>query len=180
MSYDDPTRPLPPTDPRIPPPRPGAPLVSERVVVDGDLHWRQEIIDRLASLRTAVVLVAILAAAALGVGLWALVKADDNATSGRRAASAARVSALEQRVDALENRVGDLPTAGDIRDLSRAQRDLADRVAAAEKAARDAAQASGSNGQLRTAVQDLQTELQSFDKRIRALEQSAAQGTPTP
>ena len=72
MSSDDPTRRLPPADP----------------VAYGDaeeLLFREDVRDRLRSLTTAVVMLAVLAVAALGIAIWALLDARTAATRRPRA-----------------------------------------------------------------------------------------------
>jgi BMFP domain-containing protein YqiC len=84
---DDPTRRLPPVRQR------------QTVYVEPDeALWRQEVRDRLRSQTTAITLVAVIAIAALGVGLWA-VFAD---AQDKNAASVERTVRLEQRVQRLE------------------------------------------------------------------------------
>ena len=67
-----------------------------------ELRFREEVRDRLRSLKTTVVLLAVLAVVALGVAIWALLSSQDSGET--QGASASRVSALEDQVDELERR----------------------------------------------------------------------------
>ena len=76
MSSDDPTRRLPPANP----------------VAYGDaeeLLFREDVRDRLRSLTTIVVMLAVLAVAALGIAIWALLDGQDSGDT--QAASASQV-----------------------------------------------------------------------------------------
>lgn len=90
---DEPRRRLPPTHPSDVPPSAG----YEREVAaapEEELYWREALLDRLRSLRTAVVLLGIVAVAAVGVALWALLSADREGGGGR-----GRLDELEQQQD---------------------------------------------------------------------------------
>src|SRR5215218_8999130 len=117
---DEPTR-------RLPPAEGPAPRVREREYVEpeDDRAWVAELQDQLRSLRTAVVLLGVLAVAALALAAWALLKGDDESAPSGNGASAARVSQLEDRVDSLETKVDNRATKGDVNDLSAQQKDLA-------------------------------------------------------
>jgi DNA repair exonuclease SbcCD ATPase subunit len=71
-----------------------------------DSTWRAHVIDRLRSLTRALAVVAVLAVAALGIALWALLAEDDD--DGRTRARAVR--ALEDRVERLEAQVDRAPS----------------------------------------------------------------------
>jgi uncharacterized protein HemX len=71
-----------------------------------DSTWRTHVIYRLRSLTRALAVVALLAVAALGIALWALLAEDDD--DGRARARAVR--ALEDRVERLEAEVDRAPS----------------------------------------------------------------------
>ena len=127
---DEPTRRLPQTHSHGPLPPPA----YERevaVTAEDDLVWREEILDRLNSLRGAVVLLGILAVAALGVALWALLSPEEE-SDGRRGASAERVRDVEQRVDELEQESERAPSRRALSQLSETIDSLDERIAAVE------------------------------------------------
>jgi polyhydroxyalkanoate synthesis regulator phasin len=130
--------------------RPTEQLESEAV-------WRGQVTERLRSIRRALAVVGVLAVAALGVGLWALL-AESHDDRGRARVSAVR--ALQARVDRLESEVRSGPSqvVVSIRDEQRA---LGERVAAVEHDTSDALAAIDA---LRKDVDDLQ-------QRVDALEQ---------
>ena len=113
MSSDDPTRRLPPT----------APVTYADAE---ELLFREEVRDRLRSLKTTVVLLAVLAVVALGVAIWALLSSQDS--SETQGASASRVTALEDQVDELSDDVKNAASKDDLQQLSRREQELADKV----------------------------------------------------
>src|SRR3954471_16770760 len=118
----EPTRRLPPTG--APPPR-----VRERedLPADDDGAWLAELHDQIRSLKTAVVLLGVLAVAALAVAAWALFANNDdnnNAQPTPSGASSARVSQLEDRVGSLESQMKDVPSKSAVSDLRSQQKDL--------------------------------------------------------
>ncbi len=131
---DRPTERLQPQPPeRLQPQPPPQPVYEERVVAPAvDTHavlLRLE--DSIQSLRTGLMLVGVIAVAALGVAIYALMTQDDAATtSNSSAASDSRVSQLDDRIDRLSRQVQDVraqDSGGDAADA------LDDRVAALEK-----------------------------------------------
>lgn len=99
MASEDPTQRIAPRTP-VPPVRErqvAVPAGPDPLMLD----------EALRTLRTLLALTALLAAIALGVAVYAAIKAnDDNGGGNTTGASRARVSALSDRVDRLENRVG--------------------------------------------------------------------------
>src|SRR4051795_13475969 len=113
MSSDDPTRRLRATEPVAYP--------------DADeLLFREQVRDRLRSLTTSVALLAVLAVAALGVAIWALLSNQDS--GGTSGASVSRVAALEDRVDALAAKVDNAASKDDLQQLNRRAGELAGKV----------------------------------------------------
>ena len=147
---EDPTRRLAPE----PPPPPRHPYPHERAVVEEEVVTGPDrldmLMDDLRSLRTALILTGLLALAALGVGLWALLTNDDD--EGTRDGLRARVSQLDERVEELEQRQR---RASEESDVARLQRQLEQTRQAAQAARASAASAAGANEQLRGQLSDL-------------------------
>jgi hypothetical protein len=170
---DRPTERLQPTappPPEMPPPVSYARPVDPGVPVATDpnlLFVRLE--DSIASLRTALVFVGILAVLALGVGIYALVKDDGKTGTTRGAASDARVTRVNDRVSRLSRQVQSLRSGG----TSPAA--LATRVDALSRSvtALRTSQASGANAapDPTKAIQDLSTRIDDLDRQIQALKQ---------
>jgi peptidoglycan hydrolase CwlO-like protein len=160
MSSDDPTRRLRPTEPGAYP--------------DADeLLFREEVRDRLRSLTTSVALLAVLAAAALGVAIWALLSNQDSGTTS--GASVSRVAALEDRVDALAAKVDNAATKDDLQQLNRRAGELAGKLDALDK------QATRTSDDLDTVTSDvgaLKQDVQDLQQRVDALEQGPAAPPP--
>ena len=155
---DEPTRPLPP-----------AAYEREVPVAPRDeLLWREELLDRMRSLQTAVVLLGVVAMAALGVALWTLLKQD--AGDGPRGASATRVRALEDRVARQQREIDRAPTKGDVSEVSDDFDALDKRIAKLE-----ADQSGGASDESLKTVQDQVQEMsdavRDLDKRVQDLEQ---------
>ena len=107
-----PDRPTERLQPQPPPPPPRPPVVEERyeeryVAPGADpnaILLRLE--DAVNSLRTGLMIVGVIAVAALGVAVYALMKDDDDGGATRgNAASDTRVSRLDDRVDRLSRQV---------------------------------------------------------------------------
>ncbi len=173
---DEPTRRLPPTrHPDAPPP--GTYEREVAVTTGDDLVWREEVIDRLNTLRAAMVLLGILAVAALGVALWALLGQEEQG-DGRRGASADRVRDLEQRVEQLEQDIERAPSRDAVSQLSESVESLDERLGAVE------GQGTGASEQ---AVEDLQGDVQQLgdaveqlDQRLAAVEQQQEEQAASP
>ncbi len=84
--------------------------------------------DAVNSVRTGLMIVGVIAVAALGVAIYALVREGDT-SSGAGGASSARVSELDDRVDRLSRQVQDVRSSDNSDDTSA----LADRVDALER-----------------------------------------------
>jgi cell division protein FtsL len=141
---DEPTRRLPPTEP-------AQPIREREVVTSHELEpaWVQEVLDRLRSLRTAVALVGVVAVAALGLALWALLMQEEEGDA-RRGASAERVRDLEDRVDDLESQVRDAASDEAVDRLRDGQERLGERLRAVEDQA---------GGPSEGAIEDLQQDV---------------------
>ena len=113
MSIPPPDR---PTEPLRPPPR--APITPERVVEERVVDERVvtpavdpnvvllRLEDAVNSLRTGLMIVGVIAVAALGGAIYALMKDDDGGAGSRSGlASDARVSQLDDRIDRLSRQV---------------------------------------------------------------------------
>jgi hypothetical protein len=155
---EDPTR-------RLPPVRPAVRERSAVYVAQEEAVWRQEVLDRLRSQTAAIAMLAVLAVAALGVGLWALYSQgqDDNDASG------ARVRQLEQRVDAVESRLQQRAGARqDVTALRQEQRALDERLRVLEQSAEDAGENLDAMSQ---AVSGTQQAVEQVEERVEQLEQ---------
>ena len=103
---------LPPDRPteRLQPQPPRPPVVEERYVAPAAdpnaILLRLE--DAVSSLRTGLMIVGVIAVAALGVAIYALMQDDDGAAATRGdTASESRVSQLDDRVDRLSRQLQD-------------------------------------------------------------------------
>jgi uncharacterized protein YoxC len=159
---EEPTRPIPPA----------RPIATERTVVRTEPEetlWA-EVLDRLRSLRTGLLLVAVLAFAALGVALWALL--DDVDDMDRRGASRVRVERLAERVDRLESQVGEAASEGGLASIRDGQRALQRRLqalgATVEQSRADVGEISG-------AFEALQDSVETLEQRLEAVEQQQQQ-----
>jgi hypothetical protein len=124
--------------------------------------------DAVATLRTGLMVVGVLAVAALGVAVYALVKANDSSGGGSRSglASDSRVSEIEDRVDRLSRRVQDAPSGGD--DASGSELD--DRVAALEKTVKTLADRPSADPQ--QAIDQLSDRIDDVAKDVDELKQA--------
>jgi polyhydroxyalkanoate synthesis regulator phasin len=120
-----------PTEPLRPTPAPRQPVAYEPApapAVDVTaVLVRLE--DAVNSVRTGLMIVGVIAVAALGVAIYALMK-DDDTSSGGGGASNSRVATLEDRVDRLSRQVQDARSSNNSSDDTSA---LADRVDALER-----------------------------------------------
>jgi hypothetical protein len=159
----------PPEEPtrRIPRARP---IATEREVVrtaPEETLWA-EVLDRLGSVRTGLVVVAVLALAALGVALWALL--GDVGDPGR-GASRVRVERLADRVDRLESQAGEAASEGGVAAIRRGQRALQRRVQALEATLEESRAAGQDVEETAAAVEALQDSVEALEQRVEVLEQ---------
>jgi hypothetical protein len=131
-----------PTEPLRPQPRQPQPVAYEPVpppvqTVDvSAVLVRLE--DAVNSVRTGLMVVGVIAIAALGVAVYALIKANDTSTDGSAGGvSSARIAKLDDRIDRLSRQVQDVRSQS--RSSSGDASGLGDRVAALEKTVRELA-----------------------------------------
>jgi polyhydroxyalkanoate synthesis regulator phasin len=166
-----PDRPTERLQPTPPPPQyeravePRAPMAADATLLITRLE------DAISSLRTWLVLVAVLAVAAVGLGLYAVLRNDNGTTRG--SASADRVARLNDRVDRLSRQVRQLRSASSgTSALSRRVDALSRQIAALRS--------QGANGSSPTdptqAIQDLNKRVDDLSRQVQQLGQ--AQTTP--
>jgi polyhydroxyalkanoate synthesis regulator phasin len=166
-----PDRPTERLQPAPPPPQyeravdPRAPVATDATLLFTRLQ------DAISSLRTALVLVGVLAVAALGVALYAVLRNDNGTTRG--AASADRVARLDDRVDRLSRQVQQLRSSSSgTRALSRRVDELSRQLATLRS--------QGANGSSSTdttqALRDLNKRVDDLSRQVQQLGQT--QTTP--
>jgi hypothetical protein len=123
--------------------------------------------EAVGSLRTGLMVVGVIAVAALGVAIYALVKAGDEGGGGSRSglASDERVSQLDERIDRLSGQIQDARSgsqaSGD---------DVEDRVAALERTVKTLADRPSTDPQ--QAIDELSDRIDDVAKDIDALKQA--------
>jgi uncharacterized protein HemX len=129
-----------------------------------ELAWRELVRDQLHSLRTGLVVLAVLAVVALGIALWALLSVQTTDVS------AARVRSVERRLERIQTEVRDTPSSAALtsvrasqQSLDRQVSSLADRLQRVE----------------RTNI-ELKATLDSVQQRVNTLERQTPTPTPTP
>jgi hypothetical protein len=128
--------------------------------------------DMIASLRTGLVIVGVIAVAALGVAIYALMKDDGSGGSRSGLASDSRVSRVNDRVDRLSRQVQDLrSTGGSSNDDTAA---LGDRIAALEKTVKTLADRPAP-GDATQAVKVLSGRIDDVTRDVEALKSAQAQ-----
>jgi hypothetical protein len=160
---------LPPEGPkrRFPPARP---IATEHAVVrtvPEETLWA-EVLDRLGSVRAGLVVVAVIALAALGVALWALL--DDAGDPDRQDASRVRVERLADRVDRLESQVGEAASEGGVAAIRDGQRALQRRVQALEAPVEESRAAAEDLEEIAASIEALQDGVEGLEQRLDALE----------
>jgi hypothetical protein len=176
---NEPTRRLPPTEPAQP--------IREREVVTGhelEPAWVEEVLDRLRSVRAAVALLGVVAVAALGVALWALVTQEEEGDA-RRGASSERVGDLEDRVDDLESEMRDAASGDAVDRLRDGQERLGERLRTVEDRADGASGAAIDDLQqdmtrLGDAIEDVGGTLEDLEQRVDDLERQQTQNDASP
>lgn len=169
-SPDDPTRRIP----AVPPPSDRPPVAHEReVYADDDGPWRREVLDRLDSLRTGLIVVGLLSVLALGLAGYTLLTAEeeDDAQGG---ASRSQVRSLEDRVDELESQSEDRASQDAVDSLRSNQREVVDRVEALEDQVEQAGDG-GDTEALQESIDQLSQDLEALDQRVAEVEQRQEQ-----
>jgi uncharacterized protein HemX len=128
--------------------------------VSDEALWREHIYDRLRSLTTAVTLVAIVAVAALGVGLWALLADPRDDTD--------RLRRIEQRIEQLEAQ--QRPATDDLAAVRQRQQALDERLRALEDQADEPA---AETEAMIEAIESTQQSVAQLEQRVADLEQAA-------
>jgi FtsZ-interacting cell division protein ZipA len=156
---EEPTRPIPPA----------RPLATEPTVVRTEPEERlwAEVHDRLGSLRAVLLVVAVIALAALGVALWALL--DNDADRGD--ASRARVERLADRVDRLESQVAETASEGGLAAIRARQAALQRRVQALRVTVEQSRASTQDVEETAAAVEALQESVDGLEQRLQAVEQ---------
>jgi DNA repair exonuclease SbcCD ATPase subunit len=136
-------------------------------LLDSEAAWRALVQDRLRSLTRWLVAIGVLSAVSLGIGLWALLAAQDD--DGRR--RAAGVRALEDRVDELESEVERAPSrvVVSVRDEQQA---LEERIDVLEEGTNDAVE------EVRRDVEEVRRDVEKLQARVDELEQQQQRPTP--
>lgn len=169
--------PLGPAPVAAEPPLGPAPVVRERVatpVVDPTvILLRLE--DTIDALRTWLVVVGLVAVAALGVALYAVLDDDTSSSIGstRGAASDERVTQIETRVDRLSRQVQDLRSGGSADDTAA----LANRIDSLEKSVKSQSGQPATSG-TQQAIDELSGRIDDIAGDVRQLKE--AQTTTTP
>lgn len=126
--------------------------------------------DAVSSLRTGLMIVGVIAVAALGVAIYALMKGDDGGAGSGNAASDSRVSQLDDRVDRLSRQVQDVRS--DVRDGGDTA-ELGDRVEALEKTVKELADRPAP-GDATQAVQELSDRIDDVTADVEELKSAQA------
>jgi gas vesicle protein len=169
-----PDRPTERLQPQPPPQAPRPPVVEERYVAPAAdpnaVLLRLE--DAVNSLRTGLMIVGVIAVAALGVAIYALLQDDDAGTATRgNAASESRVSQLDDRVDRLSRQVQDARSEARNDDTD----GLGDRIEALEGTVKQLADRPAP-GDATQAVQELSDRIDDVASDVEQLKSAA----PTP
>jgi hypothetical protein len=145
--------------------RPSPPPVYEQRGGDPNLVLLR-LEQTIGSLRTGLMVVGVIAIAALGVAIYALMNANDDGGSGSRGglASNERVSRLDDRIDRLSRQVQDA-RSGD--QASGGGNGLEDRVAALEKTVKTLAERPSTDPQ--AAIDQLSGRIDDVAKDVEAL-----------
>ena len=132
--------------------------------------------DELRSLRLGLALVGVLAAAAIGVALWALL--DAQADEQRRAgASAAQVRALERRVDALRADVARAPSSSEVAELRAGQQSLAEMVKTLANRVDDVEETAVTLGRVEASANALERRVERLEQRVDEIDAQPPAGS---
>lgn len=126
--------------------------------------------DSLNSLRTGLMIVGVIAVAALGVAIYALMKDDEGGAASGNAASESRVSQIDDRVDRLSRQVQDVRS--DVRGGGDTD-ELGDRVEALENTVKELAERPAP-GDATQAVQELSDRIDDVSAEVEELKSAQA------
>jgi TolA-binding protein len=161
---DDRTRRMPAV---TPPPAGG---LRETVHAErGPDPYQAELLDRVRAVQRWLALVGVLALAALGTALYAVLSEDEEGGRDARGASRQSVSDLRDRVETLEDEIGDRATKSSVSSLRSQQEELDERIAELDQQAGE-----GDADAAQQALEELRGDLQELDQRLEAVEQQAA------
>ena len=171
---------IPPEDPtrRLTPATPPPAVERDVAYADPDAAvTRAAVLDDLRSLKRLLALVGVLALAALGLALYALLAEDEEGDG--RGASRTSVRQLDTRVDELESRVEDRATKGQVANVREEQQEINDRLDELSEQAADGGDAAAAE----EAAQQLRSDVDELEQRVQAAEEAAEQagaddGTP--
>ncbi len=167
-----PDRPTERLQPQPPPQPPRPPVVEERYVAPAAdpnaILLRLE--DAVQSLRTGLMIVGVIAVAALGVAIYALMKDNDAGAGSSNDASAARVSQLDDRIDRLSRQVQDARSEARGNDDGA---ELGDRVEALENTVKELADRPAP-GDATQAVQELSDRIDDVTADVEQLKSAQA------
>jgi hypothetical protein len=167
----------------LPPDEPTRPL-RPIPITEEDLAFREEVMDRLGSLRTWVAVATILSLLALGLAAFAYITAEDDDGNRNRGdgVRASQVQVLEDRLDELEAEPDAKGVSNaDFNALAEDQAALSDQVEqlsaqveeVAAQADTDTAPATAEDAEAREAIETLDQTVADLDARVQALEQAA-------
>lgn len=146
-----------------------SPAYEERVVAQGvdpnAILLRLE--DAVASLRTGLTIVGIIAVAALAVAIYALVSDNGSGAGSQGTATGSRISQLQDRVDRISRQVQDLRSGSGAGDAA-----LADRVGALERTVKTLADRPSTDPQ--QAIDELSGRLDDVARDVETLKQNPA------
>ena len=173
---EEPTRRLDPTPPVV--------HREVEVLEEDPAVSRAAILDDLRSLKRAVALLGVLAVAALGVGLWALLTQEEE-SDAQRGATREGLADVRERVERVENDVEDAATEESVSRVRNRQEQLSERVGTLSDDVEQAQEGGGDAAQAQESVEELSGQVEELTGRIDALEQQAeadggGDGTDTP
>jgi peptidoglycan hydrolase CwlO-like protein len=144
------------------------------VVTEEPAGARAALLEELQSLKRTLALIGVIAIAALGVALWALLSQEDDSGGDAGGASSERVSGLEDRVDTLEGDVEDAASDESVSRLRQQQEDLGEQV--------DQLSEQSSDSDAQDSVEQLSQQVDELGQRVDDLEraQQDSGGTENP
>ena len=164
---DQPTRrvPVEPAVPRQVPVEPGVPVATAYAA--DDVYWREQILERLDSLRTWLMLVGTVAVLALGLAIWALAREQEDRSGSGTAARSEQIRNLRDDVDTLRSQLSNRATVGQLNDVSK-------QIAAASQGTPTTVPDNGATNALSKSISQLNQQVVDLGQRVKTLEESAA------